>query len=311
MNGGRMNQNYRIIQSVTVGEDEYVLGENTKAPNSFVTWQCKDGDNYFWGHYMDDFLSASKDLYMRAIGQIEYLQEEREERKMEKLDIRPLKQEEQLYCYRQSRQITVQTGCIGSLSGDFGQSGREYQGGWEDLWADQKTEAFKEVLNQVVSMLGSGQYGLLEDKGRMEEFVRGMPEAAFERDGRKEHGFRVDREGYAFLIRCDSAKGLFSCFCYQAKNLDRHIERAKQGIRFIDPHYKELFRIADGDGITIKTAWGERKSYICRFIDETHTEVGRSLYHICEFAEIMQRNGSTYEPENGGRQGQKNKDMER
>ena len=31
-------------------------------------------------------------------------------------------------------------------------------------------------------------------------------------------------------------------------------------------------------------------------IDEYHTEVGSNLYHICEFAERMERNGHAYEP---------------
>lgn len=29
----------------------------------------------------------------------------------------------------------------------------------------------------------------------------------------------------------------------------------------------------------------------CRFVDETHLEVGNNLYHICEFAEQAQRSG--------------------
>ena len=29
----------------------------------------------------------------------------------------------------------------------------------------------------------------------------------------------------------------------------------------------------------------------CRYVDETHLEVGNNLYHICEFAERMQRSG--------------------
>ena len=36
---------------------------------------------------------------------------------------------------------------------------------------------------------------------------------------------------------------------------------------------------------------GEKLEQTCRYIDETHLEVGNSLYHICEFAERMQRNG--------------------
>lgn len=35
---------------------------------------------------------------------------------------------------------------------------------------------------------------------------------------------------------------------------------------------------------------------ICRYIDDYHVEVGRNLYHICQFAELMERNGNTVIP---------------
>ena len=38
---------------------------------------------------------------------------------------------------------------------------------------------------------------------------------------------------------------------------------------------------------------GERT---CRYIDDYHLEVGTNLYHICEFAELCERNGHTVEP---------------
>ena len=71
---------------------------------------------------------------------------------------------------------------------------------------------------------------------------------------------------------------------------------ARQGIRFVNPHYKELFRIPDGGKIVITEPGGEQRERTCRFVEEYHTEVGSSLYHICEFAEIMQRNGNSYGP---------------
>lgn len=63
-----------------------------------------------------------------------------------------------------------------------------------------------------------------------------------------EYGFRMDTEKHAFLFRCNPTKGdyNFYCFCYVKEWLDRHISKAEQGIRFIDPNYKELFRIPDG-----------------------------------------------------------------
>ena len=37
----------------------------------------------------------------------------------------------------------------------------------------------------------------------------------------------------------------------------------------------------------------------CKFIDEYHTQIGTNVFHICQFAEIMERNGASYmaEPE--------------
>ena len=45
----------------------------------------------------------------------------------------------------------------------------------------------------------------------------------------------------------------------------------------------------DGDSIRMTFPDGEYRDRECRFIDETHLEVGNSLYHICEFAERIQR----------------------
>lgn len=78
--------------------------------------------------------------------------------------------------------------------------------------------------------------------------------------------------------------------------LDRHIEKASRGIRFITPDYKEKFRIPDGDKIRITLSDGEQLDRTCRYIDDYHLEVGSNLYHICEFAERMEQNGNTVIP---------------
>ena len=69
-------------------------------------------------------------------------------------------------------------------------------------------------------------------------------------------------------------------------------------IRFIDSHYKDLFRIPDGGCVQIHYP-DETVVKPCKFIDEYHTQVGYNVFHICQFAEIMERNGATYmaEPE--------------
>lgn len=62
----RANAGYTITQSIHIGNTEFVLGESSTDPAQFVTWACKDGDNYFWGHYMTDKLAALRDLLDRA-----------------------------------------------------------------------------------------------------------------------------------------------------------------------------------------------------------------------------------------------------
>lgn len=63
---------YIITQSIRVKDAEFVLGEHPKK-DMYVTWRCKDGDNYFWGHYTSNRYDALKDLCQRAEREIDYL----------------------------------------------------------------------------------------------------------------------------------------------------------------------------------------------------------------------------------------------
>ena len=76
------------------------------------------------------------------------------------------------------------------------------------------------------------------------------------------------------------------------------MEEARKGIRFITPHYEELFRIHDGGKIRITWRDGQTtRDGTCRYIDEYHMETSsRKLYHICEFAEIAENRGATVTP---------------
>ena len=70
----------------------------------------------------------------------------------------------------------------------------------------------------------------------------------------------------------------------------------KKRIRFIDSHYHTLFSIAGWDSIEIVYPDGKREERVCTYIDEYHTQVGARVFHICEFAEIMEANGKSYCP---------------
>jgi len=77
------------------------------------------------------------------------------------------------------------------------------------------------------------------------------------------------------------------------------MEKASGGIRFIDSSYRDLFRIEDGGNIIVRGYDGEENKYPCRYIDQTHVEIGYNynLYHICEWAERMEQSGATYRAE--------------
>lgn len=220
-----------------------------------------------------------------------------EDKRNADMDIRPITVAERKYTYSQSMQLEGQTGCIGHLRGDFDSSGNGFYTTWNDHRPQWKTDEFKTELDEVINILREDK-GLLHNRRDMSVFARQSPDSAFQGNYCTEYGFRVNTEKYAYLIRCNPTKGdyNFYCYCYVKEWLDRHISNAEKGIRFIDPNYRELFRIPDGGRIILTTAWGEKSEHACRYIDEYHTEVGNNLFHICEFAERMEKNGATYEP---------------
>ena len=70
----RTNQGYTIIASVSLPNEEYVLGEKKNSINDtkYVTWCYVNGTDFYYGHYIDDKDQASKDMYERAQKEIEY-----------------------------------------------------------------------------------------------------------------------------------------------------------------------------------------------------------------------------------------------
>lgn len=219
------------------------------------------------------------------------------------MTIRPLRAEEQKYAYAQSQQIKMQTGMIGYLRGDFDSTGTGFYTTWFDEVESRKTDEFKAEFDKVINALRfDEQYGsLLAGRSAMQKYGRSFPDSIMEGNYTTEYGFRIDISDFAYLLRCIPVKGdyNFYCWCFEGKWLDRHLEQAQKGIRFITPNYKELFRIPDGDKIRITFSDGEKADRTCRYIDDYHVEIGsgwNSLLHICQFAEMMERNGSTVIP---------------
>lgn len=70
-----------------------------------------------------------------------------------------------------------------------------------------------------------------------------------------------------------------------------------KNIRSIDSHYNTLFFVPDGGNVVLTYSDGEKLIRLCEYLDDYHVRIGGNVYHICEFAEKMERNGTTYAPE--------------
>lgn len=208
---------------------------------------------------------------------------------------------ERLYSASQSMQLKGQTGCVGHLRAGIGMDAQGFLKTWQSHRQDLDTAEFQAEFESVLNALVcDGQYGgFLKSRDAMRDFCQEHPESSFD-DGFA-FGFRADTAQYSCLIRLNPYKEEenLSLYCYRRDSLDRHMKQAEKGIRFITPHYEEKFRIADGDMVRIRCPDGRQLDRECRYIDECHVEVGKgwdNLYHICQFAEMMERNGNSVIP---------------
>ena len=213
-----------------------------------------------------------------------------------KRNIRALLLEEQKYLYPQSSQIAGQTGCIGHLYAKA-----EPEGGFRTLWEDEKrylrTPEFLDDYAATVGAFRSGMDGFLKNREVMKAYCDRHPEARTESG---EYAVRADTIRYAYLVRMDPKDGEegFTLTVYKKDCLDAHIQCARRGIRFTDVRYRDLFRLTDGGKLKITYPGGAQAVETCRYIDEYHLEIGKNIYHICEFADKMAKNRCSIEPVN-------------
>lgn len=163
------------------------------------------------------------------------------------LEIISMTPQERMYSYSQSSQIEAQTGCIGHLRGDFG-AGQEFFTSWFDHRGEYKTDEFKAEFDEVVNSLREKD-GLLFSRDSMTRYCQQRPEAEMVGNYCTEYGFKLKTDHHTYMLRCNPNYGdyNFYLYAYVGRFLEHHMEKAKQGIRFITPGYKEIFRIPDGD----------------------------------------------------------------
>lgn len=68
-------------------------------------------------------------------------------------------------------------------------------------------------------------------------------------------------------------------------------------IRFIDSDYRPLFTVPDGANIVMTELDGTCNMFSCQYIDDCHARIGDGIFHIHQFALVMEQRGAVYAPE--------------
>ena len=70
----------------------------------------------------------------------------------------------------------------------------------------------------------------------------------------------------------------------------------RDDLRFIDSGYNEQFRLPNGGRIEVE--YPDRTFPApCEYIDDYHAYIGTEVYHMCQFAEVLERGGGVCRPE--------------
>ena len=100
-------------------------------------------------------------------------------------------------------------------------------------------------------------------------------------------------------MTCRSARNwhvMYSLWNFGKEENMKEGKRQEPEIRFITSNYEELFRIPNGG--TILVTFPDRQFIErCEYIDDYHLRAGNSIYHISQYAEILEQNGAKCEPE--------------
>ena len=206
------------------------------------------------------------------------------------LVLRPLTEAEEKYTYSQSVQISTQIGLLGYLRAYMGRNGTDFFSDWFDFRKELNTEDFQKEFNKMIdSYRKDGEF--LSNRSALTEFCQTIK--CFKKDDCS-FGVRVDSDNYAYLCMLNPNRCEYNlyCFAYKKDWLDRHIHEAENGIRFVSPVNRELFRIKDGDSIRILYPDGKYRDCICRYVDPYNFETDNTVWHIFQFSERMKELGA-------------------
>lgn len=119
---------------------------------------------------------------------------------------------EDKYTFRQSSQISSQTGLIGYLRADMDTDGNGFFSSWNDFRKDLKTDEFKQEFDEVINSLRE-QGDILHNRKSLSHYCYSTPQSKMSTE-QDYYGVRVDTEKYAYLLRLNPNKGEYNLYCY-------------------------------------------------------------------------------------------------
>ena len=127
------------------------------------------------------------------------------------IEVRPATKTEQMYCYTQSDQIMGQTGCIGHLRADMGDSGDQFFHDWTSHCERLLTPEFNDEFNQVINQLREDG-GFLKSRAAVSAYCYRQIDSAIDLSD-QDFAFRADTKDYSYLLRLNPQKGMYTVYC--------------------------------------------------------------------------------------------------
>lgn len=118
---------------------------------------------------------------------------------------------EDKYTFRQSTQISMQTGLIGHLRADMDTDGNGFFSSWFDFREELKTDEFKAEFDDVINSLREDG-DILHNRRALAKYCYCTPQSRMQEEPGY-YGVRVDTEKYAYLLRLNPDRGEYNLYC--------------------------------------------------------------------------------------------------
>ena len=115
---------------------------------------------------------------------------------------------EDKYTFRQSTQISMQTGLIGHLRADMDTDGNGFFSSWFDFREELKTDGFKAEFDDVINSLRE-EGDILHNRRALAKYCYCTPQSRMQEEPGY-YGVRVDTEKYAYLLRLNPDRGEYN-----------------------------------------------------------------------------------------------------